>query len=122
MASIRTDPAALTTMLNAASMGRLAILDALIAAGANVNRPNTYKIAPLAAAAEQGQLEVVKRLIAAKADVNAQNDYGGSATIRAFLIEEARWLYPLSLCSGPTRQLMRYLERISAERQSTAYP
>jgi Ankyrin repeats (3 copies) len=51
----------------------------LLAAKADPNIVNEYKIGPLAAAAEQGQLEVVKMLLAAGAKVNQRNPYGGTA-------------------------------------------
>jgi len=50
----------------------------LLAAKADPNVLNEYKIGPLAAAAEQGQLEVVKMLINAGAKVNQRNPYGGT--------------------------------------------
>jgi len=57
----------------------------LLAAKADPNIVNEYKIGPLAAAAEQGQLEVVKMLLAAGAKVNQRNPYGGTALSVAVL-------------------------------------
>jgi ankyrin repeat protein len=63
----------------ASDMKNLEILNMLIAAGADVNRPNEYKIAPLATAAEQGNTEIVAALLKAGAKVNARNTHGGTA-------------------------------------------
>lgn len=57
----------------------------LLAAKADPNIVNQYKIGPLAAAAEQGQLEVVKMLLAAGAKVNQREPYGGTALSVAVL-------------------------------------
>ncbi|MEK6372102.1 MAG: ankyrin repeat domain-containing protein [Acidobacteriota bacterium] len=57
----------------------------LLAAKADPNIVNEYKIGPLSAAAEQGQLEVVKMLLAAGAKVNQRDPYGGTALSVAVL-------------------------------------
>jgi hypothetical protein len=57
----------------------------LLAAKADPNIVNEYKIGPLAAAAEQGQLEVVKMLLAAGAKVKQRDPSGGTALMVAVL-------------------------------------
>jgi hypothetical protein len=69
-----------TLVMNATSNEKATELIELLAkAGADVNKPNTYKIAPLAVVAEQGKLDAVKALLAAGAKVNTRNNYGGTA-------------------------------------------
>jgi hypothetical protein len=67
------------TMIMRAVDGKLEMVEALIKAGADVNKPNDYKMAPLAIAAEQGKVDVVQALLKAGANVKARNTYGGTA-------------------------------------------
>jgi hypothetical protein len=61
------------------------IMKLLIAAHADVNIANNYKVDALAEAAEQGHDDVVKMLLAAGAKVNHRNPYGGTALSVAVL-------------------------------------
>jgi Ankyrin repeats (3 copies)/Ankyrin repeats (many copies) len=67
------------TLLMRALNGKLAMVETLIKAGADVNKANDYKMAPLAVAAEQGKIDVVQALLKAGANVKARNTYGGTA-------------------------------------------
>ncbi|MCI0443422.1 ankyrin repeat domain-containing protein [bacterium] len=67
------------TMLMRSLNGKLAMVETLIKAGADVNKANDYKMAPLAVAAEQGKIDVVQALLKAGANVKARNTYGGTA-------------------------------------------
>jgi hypothetical protein len=67
------------TMLIRSLNGKLPMVEALIKAGADVNKANDYKMAPLAIAAEQGKIDVVQALLKAGANVKARNTYGGTA-------------------------------------------
>ena len=82
-------------MLDAASRKDPEILRILVGAGADVNKANTYGVAPLSAAAEQGNLENVKILLKAKANVNARDSAGSTALTVAVLrgyVEEVKVL------------------------------
>lgn len=67
------------TMIMRALNGKLEMVETLIKAGADVNKPNDYKMAPLAIAAEQGKVDIVQALLKAGANVKARNTYGGTA-------------------------------------------
>ena len=53
----------------------LAIIDMLIAAGADVNTTDEWGYTPLHRAAESGNVAIVERLLAADADVNPENPF-----------------------------------------------
>ncbi|OQR80629.1 hypothetical protein ACHHYP_17402 [Achlya hypogyna] len=63
-------------MNSAASKGYVQIVQALIAAGANVDRANKSGWTPINSAANRGELSVVEQLIAAGADINQANESG----------------------------------------------
>ncbi|KAI0548370.1 hypothetical protein F4679DRAFT_574172 [Xylaria curta] len=71
-------------LVAAADIGRLEVVERLLAAKADVNNIFEYQTA-LQAAAEGGHLEVVERLLAAKADVNAPaaQEYGSRTALQA---------------------------------------
>ncbi len=71
-------------VMTAVSGNHPGMLEALVAAKADVSAPNQYRITPLAVAAEQG-LHAVKALIAAGAKVNARDTSGGTALSVAIL-------------------------------------
>lgn len=65
-----------TPLLHAVHKNQLASVRALIAAGADVNRPAPNGLTPLALAAGQGEAEVVDELLAAGADPGARSSHG----------------------------------------------
>ena len=59
----------------AAREGHVAVVEAMVAAGADVNKADKYGVTPLYFAALEGHVAVVEALVAARADVNkAMND------------------------------------------------
>ena len=73
------------TPLNIASKrGNLEEVEALLAAGANVDAEGEMGDRPLHDAAMQGHVAVVKRLLAAGASPNVENDHG--STPRSFAV------------------------------------
>ena len=70
-------------LIAAASEGQVETVRDLIAAGADVNFRNDYRVFSLILAATQGHTEIVQVLIAAGADVNARDSYGYSSLILA---------------------------------------
>jgi ankyrin repeat protein len=79
-------------LVEAAGAGDLALVNAMLAAGADVNTRARFRLlrqysTPLIVAAEEGHLQVVHALIAAKADVNAldglvrQNQKSGTTAL-----------------------------------------
>ena len=61
---------------SAALDGNIEAVKRQLAAGANVNAPNTDGVTHLAVAVDKGHKEIVEILIANGADVNARNKYG----------------------------------------------
>ena len=79
-----TTPAARDAMLGrAARYGRLEMIDALLAAGANVEAKDQRGRTPLMSAIQSRNPEVVRVLIAKGADVNARDNAEGTALFRA---------------------------------------
>ena len=62
------------TLMDAACLGDLKLLQQLIKKGADVNMKTLEERTPLMGAARRGHLDVVKALIALGADVNAKAD------------------------------------------------
>ena len=73
----------LSELYIAVSMGNATVVDALIAAGADVNKADEYECTPLLCAASNGDVTVVDALIAAGADVNKANEYESTPLLRA---------------------------------------
>jgi ankyrin repeat protein len=67
----------------AAKKGHLAVVKALIKAGADVNRQDNYENTALGAATAQGSTLVVMELIKAGADVNLADDMGATPIFSA---------------------------------------
>lgn len=67
-----------TPLLHAVHKNQLESVRALIAAGADVNRPAPNGLTPLALAASQGEAEIVDELLAAGADPGARSSRGWS--------------------------------------------
>lgn len=68
-----------TTALGyAAEAGNLTKVNALLAAGANVNHQSFFQITPLMEATREGHYEVVKRLLDAGADLSLRSHFGNS--------------------------------------------
>lgn len=64
------EPDGTTPLHHAAHLNQPVIVEALLAAGANVKAANRYGVTPLSLAAENGSTAVVERLLAAGADAN----------------------------------------------------
>mmetsp|Transcript_16814 Transcript_16814/g.37813 ORF Transcript_16814/g.37813 Transcript_16814/m.37813 type:complete len:397 (+) Transcript_16814:1873-3063(+) len=73
-----------TAIIASSSEGHKAIVDALIAAGANVNAHDKDKTTALMAAAVRGHKEIVQALTVAGANVNEQNIDGHTALMFAY--------------------------------------
>jgi ankyrin repeat protein len=69
----------MTALFKAALAGHLQALQALIDAGADVDKGNKWGHTPLINAAYKGNLEVVKALVGAKAKVNKAENCGDTA-------------------------------------------
>lgn len=69
-------PGGLTALLYAARDGRLEITHMLVAAGADVNKPEANKITPLQMAIENDHVELAKFLMDHNADINAADYWG----------------------------------------------
>jgi|GEM_PF-4372206 len=68
------------TLLCAATLkGNLAIMEALIGAGADVDLPDFNEDVPLRHAVREGNTTTIKALIKAKANLDARDEYGGTA-------------------------------------------
>ena len=65
-----------TPLMNAAMLGRLKIVKALIELGADVQKKGQFGYTALHAAAQGGHLEVVQALVKYGASVNCKNDDG----------------------------------------------
>ena len=65
-----------TPLMNAAMLGRLDVVRALIDSGANVQKKGQFGYTALHAAAQGGHLEVVQALVNYGASVNCKNDDG----------------------------------------------
>jgi hypothetical protein len=68
------DAYAYTPLINAAMLGRLDIVKALIDAGADIQRKGKFGYTALHAAAQNGHLDVVQTLVKYGASVNCKND------------------------------------------------
>ncbi len=68
-------------LIDAAINGKLKIMQALIASGANINAKNKYDNTALTMAAKKGNLEIVQALIAAGADLDAKNATHGETAL-----------------------------------------
>lgn len=62
--------------MNAAMLGRLDIVKALIDAGADIQKKGQFGYTALHAAAQNGHLDVVQTLVKYGASVNCKNDDG----------------------------------------------
>lgn len=65
-----------TPLMNAAMLGRVDIVKALIDAGADIQKKGQFGYTALHAAAQNGHLEVVQTLVKYGASVNYKNDDG----------------------------------------------
>ena len=70
-------------LFDAAKVGNIEAVKRQLAAGANVNAPNTDGVTPLVFAADEGHKEIVEILIANGADVNTRDKYKGTPLLRA---------------------------------------
>ncbi|HSN86416.1 MAG TPA: ankyrin repeat domain-containing protein [Thermoanaerobaculia bacterium] len=71
-----TGPNRWTPLLHAVHKNQLESVRALLAAGADVNKPAPNGLTPLAMAANQGEAEIVDELLAAGADPGARSSHG----------------------------------------------
>ena len=88
--------------MNAAMLGRLKIVKALIELGADVQKKGQFGYTALHAAAQGGHLEVVQALVKYGASVNCKNDDGDIPLILGkFILEikQIRIIVYLSSCS-----------------------
>ncbi len=76
-------PVAATPLMEAVSRGDTAAVNALIAAGENINARGMDGDTALGRASENGHTDTVKALIAAGADINAESKYGYTALVNA---------------------------------------
>ena len=74
-----------TPLMNAAMLGRLKVVNALIELGADVQKKGQFGYTPLHAAAQGGHLEVVQALVKYGASVNCKNDDGDIPLILGIL-------------------------------------
>ena len=65
-----------TPLMNAAMLGRVKIVKALIEAGADIQKKGQFGYTALHAAAQNGHLDVVQALVKYGASVNCKNDDG----------------------------------------------
>lgn len=65
-----------TPLMNAAMMGRIKIVRALIDSGADIQKKGQFGYTALHAAAQNGHLDVVQLLVKYGASVNCKNDDG----------------------------------------------
>lgn len=65
-----------TPLMNAAMLGRLDVVKALIDAGADIQKRGQFGYTALHAAAQSGHLDVVQALVKFGASVNCKNDDG----------------------------------------------
>ena len=72
-----------TALMIAAQTGHLDVVQALVAAKAEVNAKAASGATALGVASEQGHLDVVQALVAANADVNAKAANGATAMMQA---------------------------------------
>ena len=72
-----------SVLRSAASDGNIEAVKRQLAAGANVNAPDTYGYTSLHKASSKGHKEIVELLIAKGADVNAQDEDGETPLDRA---------------------------------------
>lgn len=98
-----------TLVMRAVDGVSLPILRALVAAGADVNRGNMYKVTPLMSAAQQGKLEMVEILLQAGANPNATIQGGTNALyspVREGYVEVVRALLKAGAKVGKNRKLL----------------
>ena len=74
-----------TALILASHNGNLAVVNALLAAGANVNHQDKNGYTALMSASDNGNLAVVNDLLAAGANVNHQDENGNTALMSASL-------------------------------------
>ena len=72
-----------SVLRSAANDGKIEAVKRQLAAGANVNAPDTYGYTSLHKASSKGHKEIVELLIAKGADVNAKNKYEQTPLHRA---------------------------------------
>ena len=72
-----------SVLRSAANDGNIEAVKRQLAAGANVNAPDTYGYTSLHTASSKGHKEIVELLIATGADVNAKNKYEQTPLHRA---------------------------------------
>ena len=72
-----------TPLLLATALDRVAIAQALIAAGADVNAQDAQRDSPYLLAGAQGRLAILRMTLAHGADLRSTNRYGGTALIPA---------------------------------------
>ncbi len=77
------DEAGRTPLLLATELDRVALAQALIEAGANVNAKDAKQDSPYLLAGAQGRLAILKLTLAHGADLASTNRYGGTALIPA---------------------------------------
>ena len=77
-----------TPLMNAAMLGRLDVVRALIDSGANVQKKGQFGYTALHAAAQGGHLEVVQALVNYGASVNCKNDDGDIPLILGKPVDE----------------------------------
>jgi ankyrin repeat protein len=77
--------------MNAAMLGRLDVVRALIDNGANVQKKGQFGYTALHAAAQGGHLEVVQALVNYGASVNCKNDDGDIPLILGESVDDEDW-------------------------------
>ena len=102
----------------AASMGDAKLVDALIVAGADVNKAGLDECTPLYAAASNGYKKVVDVLIAGGADVNKANEYESTPLLRAVTVGYATVVKALVIAGADiTLHVLSRLLVITADHQ-----
>ena len=73
-----------TPLLLATTLNRVAMAEALIRAGADVNAKDAIKDSPYLVAGAEGRVDILRMILASgRADLNSTNRYGGTALIPA---------------------------------------
>ena len=83
LANVQATPAQDQELIDAAEDGDLAMVEALLSAGADVDAKNAAGVTALIYAAYYGHTEVIEVLITAGADVNAKANNGATALMIA---------------------------------------
>lgn len=84
-----------TPLMNAAMLGRLKVVRALIELGADVQRKGQFGYTALHAAAQGGHLEAVQALVKYGASVNCKNDDGDIPLILGMYQKEEKDKIPM---------------------------